>query len=157
MNGYNMINNVSEETFAAWLDGMLSPEEESDLLREMAGNEELQEILDANDQVEETFEEMVENGYELPEELDEDFALPFIEDFGFDQSEGAGSDIHAAGHMPDFSEEDHAGQSVAGYPAYAEDPAEASGLPVADDAEAEGEESEGCYDAAADAYDGLGY
>ena len=69
---------VSEETFAAWLDGMLSPEEEREFMNECAHNAEIQELLDANDQVEDSYEHLMDNGYELPDELNGDFHIPDI-------------------------------------------------------------------------------
>lgn len=69
---------VSEEMFAAWLDGTLSVEDESRFLEVSAKSTEIQELLDANDQVDESFEGMIENGYELPEEFNTDFELPDI-------------------------------------------------------------------------------
>ena len=69
---------VSEETFAAWLDGMLSPEEEREFMNECAHNAEFQELLDANDQVEDSYEHLMDNGYELPDELNGDFHIPEI-------------------------------------------------------------------------------
>ena len=36
------------------------------------------EILDANDQVDDYYESLVDGGYEIPEELDTDFDLPYI-------------------------------------------------------------------------------
>ena len=69
---------VSEETFAAWLDGMLSPEEEREFMNECAHNAEIQELLDANDQVEDSYEHLMDNGYELPDELNGDFHIPEI-------------------------------------------------------------------------------
>lgn len=69
---------VSEETFAAWLDGTLLAEDESRFLEVSANSTEIQELLDANDQVDESFEGMIENGYELPGEFNTDFELPEI-------------------------------------------------------------------------------
>lgn len=71
---------ISEETFAAWLDGTLSAEDERRFLAMSANSTEIQELLDANDQVDESFEGMIENGYELPEEFNTDFELPEIYD-----------------------------------------------------------------------------
>ena len=71
---------VSEELFAAWLDGTLSPGEESRFMDMAAGSEEIQELMDANDQTEETYENMMTDGYEMPEELQDDFELPYIGD-----------------------------------------------------------------------------
>lgn len=78
---------VSEETFAAWLDGTLSAEDESRFLEMSANSSEIQELLDANDQVDESFEGMIENGYELPEEFNTDFKLPEIYDDSADIEE----------------------------------------------------------------------
>lgn len=69
---------VSEETFAAWLDGTLSIEEENNFLKEYDGNAEIEELLSANDQVDESYEQMIQEGYELPDELNGDFPLPDI-------------------------------------------------------------------------------
>ena len=73
-----------ENTFAAWLDGALTPEEEGAFMDYCSHDNEIQEILDANDQVEETYEEMVDNGYELPFEMYGDFELPSINDGDYD-------------------------------------------------------------------------
>lgn len=84
---------ISEETFAAWLDGTMSYEQETAFLETCSNNEYLQELLDANDQVEEDYENFVEYGYELPYELDTDFEIPEIvnsnddEDFTYDSVE----------------------------------------------------------------------
>lgn len=78
---------VSEETFAAWLDGTLSAEDERHFLEMSANSTEIQELLDANDQVDESFEGMIENGYELPEEFNTDFELPEIYDDSTDIEE----------------------------------------------------------------------
>lgn len=68
----------SEETFAAWLDGMLSPEEEKTFVEVCASNADMQEILDANDAVDYVYEDIVGNGYDLPECLLVDFELPYL-------------------------------------------------------------------------------
>lgn len=73
-------HSVSEETFASWLDGTLSATDEQLFIESSASNAELQELLDANDQIDENFEEMIENGYELPAEFQADFDLPVIHD-----------------------------------------------------------------------------
>jgi len=72
----NYIIPISEEIFAAWLDGTLSQEEESAFLNLCATNTDMQEILDANDEVDEDYECMVEDGYDLPYEFTTDFAIP---------------------------------------------------------------------------------
>lgn len=73
---------VSEEQFAAWLDGTMSPDEEQLFMQECASNPDMQFLLDANDNIDDSFEEMVANGYEVPEELyADDFQLPEIGDF----------------------------------------------------------------------------
>lgn len=69
---------VSEETFASWLDGTLSPKEEDAFLEHSAHNTDVQNLLDANDQVDASYENMIEGGYELPEELLSDFEIPEI-------------------------------------------------------------------------------
>ena len=70
---------VSEEMFAAWLDGTLSTEEENQFLAICAVDPKIQEIQEANDQVEETYEEMTTNGYQIPDEILGDFDIPAIE------------------------------------------------------------------------------
>ena len=69
-----------ENTFSSWLDGTLSPEEEAAFMNFCASNLEMQEIMEANDQLDETYEALVENGYELPAEMMDDFIFPQVED-----------------------------------------------------------------------------
>lgn len=68
-----------ENTFSSWLDGTLSPEEEAAFINFCASNLEMQEIMEANDQLDETYETLVENGYELPAEMMDGFILPQVE------------------------------------------------------------------------------
>lgn len=68
-----------ENTFSSWLDGTLSPEEEAAFMNFCASNLEMQEIMEANDQLDETYETLVENGYELPAEMMDGFILPQLE------------------------------------------------------------------------------
>ena len=75
-NFYNPV--ISEETFAAWLDGALTSEQEAMFLDTCSHNEELQELLDANDQVEEDYEDLVESGFVIPSEFEGDFDIPQI-------------------------------------------------------------------------------
>ena len=77
-NFYNPV--ISEETFAAWLDGAMSSEQEAMFLDACSHNEDLQELLDANDQIEEDYEYFVENGVVLPSEFETDFDIPQIID-----------------------------------------------------------------------------
>lgn len=77
---------VSEEDFAAWLDGTLSPEEDAVFMDACSFNSELQELLDVNDQVDETYENMVEVGFDLPEELFSDFDIPLVVESDYDDS-----------------------------------------------------------------------
>lgn len=74
---YNLEN--IENTLASWLDGAMDPSEEGAFLDICSRNEVLQEVMDANDQIEETYEEMVENGYELPYEMYGDFDIPLTD------------------------------------------------------------------------------
>ena len=69
---------VSEEVFAAWLDGTMSEEEETAFQIVCVSDADMQEILDANDQVDEDYEYMVEVGYDLPYEFKNDFDIPQI-------------------------------------------------------------------------------
>lgn len=68
-----------ENTFSSWLDGTLSPEEEAAFMNFCASNLEMQEIMEANDQLDETYETLVENRYELPAEMMDGFILPQVE------------------------------------------------------------------------------
>ena len=88
---------VSEEMFAAWLDGSLSTEEEDRFLAICAVDPKIQEIQEANDQVEETYEEMTTNGYQIPQEILDDFDIPSIENdsiiYDYDSVEPYDGDI----------------------------------------------------------------
>ena len=44
-----------------------------------ASTPEMQEIMEANDQLDETYEALVEDGYELPAEMMDDFIFPQVE------------------------------------------------------------------------------
>lgn len=82
-NFYNPV--MSEETFAAWLDGAMSSEQEAMFLDACSHNEELQELLDANDQIEEDYENLIESGIVLPSEFEADFDIPQIIDTSNDE------------------------------------------------------------------------
>jgi len=79
MDSYNNYFEISEETVAAWIDGNLSTDEETEFIEELSSNEELSEIIDSYDAIESTLENIIESGYELPAELAFDFILPDIE------------------------------------------------------------------------------
>ena len=80
MADYNLNSFDMENTFSSWLDGTLSPEEEIAFMDFCASNPEMQEIMEANDQLDETYEALVEDGYELPAEMMDDFIFPQVED-----------------------------------------------------------------------------
>lgn len=80
MADYNLNSFDMENTFSSWLDGTLSPEEEAAFMNFCASNPEMQEIMEANDQLDETYEMLVEDGYELPEEMMDGFIFPQVED-----------------------------------------------------------------------------
>ena len=80
MADYNLNSFDMENTFSSWLDGTLSPEEEAAFMNFCASNLEMQEIMEANDQLDETYEALVEDGYELPAEMMDDFIFPQVED-----------------------------------------------------------------------------
>lgn len=80
MADYDVTSFDVENTFSSWLDGTLSPEEETAFMNFCASNPEMQEIMEANDQFEETYETLVEDGYELPEEMMDGFIFPQVED-----------------------------------------------------------------------------
>ena len=79
MADYDVTSFDVENTFSSWLDGTLSPEEEAAFMNFCASNPEMQEIMEANDQLDETYEALVEDGYELPAEMMDDFIFPQVE------------------------------------------------------------------------------
>ena len=79
MADYDVTSFDVENTFSSWLDGTLSPEEEAAFMIFCASNPEMQEIMEANDQLDETYEALVEDGYELPAEMMDDFIFPQVE------------------------------------------------------------------------------
>lgn len=72
---------IDENMFSAWLDGTLSPEEDEIFINVCAESPKMGEILDANDQIDEYYENIVDEGYELPEEFTDNFELPYIASF----------------------------------------------------------------------------
>ena len=80
MADYNLNSFDMENTFSSWLDGTLSPEEEIAFMDFCASNPEMQEIMEANDQLDETYETLVEEGYELPTDIMADFIIPQVVD-----------------------------------------------------------------------------
>lgn len=69
---------LDENMFSAWLDGNMTSDEEEAFMDMCADDPAMGEILDANDQVDDYYENLVDGGYEIPEELDTDFDLPYI-------------------------------------------------------------------------------
>lgn len=91
-----MFFDVSEEMVAAWIDGTLSDENEAAFMEQLSSNSELAAILDAYDDIEEEFENIIESGYDLSEEISfDDFELPAVdtieaglpEDFNLDDED----------------------------------------------------------------------
>lgn len=80
MADYDVTSFDVENTFSSWLDGTLSLEEEAAFMDFCASNPEMQEIMDANDQLDETYERLVADGYELPEEMMDGFIFPQVVD-----------------------------------------------------------------------------
>lgn len=79
----SITSKISEETLAAWLDNMMSEAETTEFMKEFGNEPLLSEVLDANDDVVETYENMIEEGYDIPIELDQDFELPHIPDIEY--------------------------------------------------------------------------
>ncbi|MGM9688128.1 MAG: hypothetical protein ACI3YD_03685 [Alloprevotella sp.] len=75
---FDAFQTVDEQTFAAWADGKLTPQEEQAFMAELDDNPGLAELFEAYDQIEADYEQMVEQGYTLPEELQHDFDLPEV-------------------------------------------------------------------------------
>lgn len=78
----NMFNDetmlLTEENLASWLDGMMSPEEEERFLAQCEDDSDLAGLLDANDDITDSYETILTEGYEIPAELISDFDLPEI-------------------------------------------------------------------------------
>lgn len=72
-------SDYSEESVAAWLDGNLDPEADSAFIGLLSSDARLAEILDAYDDVESVFENLIEDGYEIPPDFNFDFMLPEID------------------------------------------------------------------------------
>lgn len=72
-------SDYSEESVAAWLDGDLDPEADSAFIGLLSSDARLAEILDAYDDVESVFENLIEDGYEIPPDFNFDFMLPEID------------------------------------------------------------------------------
>ena len=112
MADYDVTSFDVENTFSSWLDGTLSPEEEAAFMNFCASNPEMQEIMEANDQLDETYEMLVEDGYELPEEMMDGFIFPQVEDndvYSYDELsnvEDADNDNHDLS-APFSDEEDY--------------------------------------------------
>lgn len=85
MNSNSMFASITE-VFAAWIDGALSCDEEIAFMDMCSSDANLQEILEANDCIDVTYEYITENGYELPEEVMRNFELPYIDSL-FDDNE----------------------------------------------------------------------
>lgn len=114
MADYNTISFDMENAFSSWLDGTLSAEEEVAFMDFCASNPEMQEIMEANDQIDETYESVVEDGYELPTEMMDDFIIPQVGDYedkvySYDElsDEGAVDDVNHAQSDHFLSEEDY--------------------------------------------------
>lgn len=78
MENSNNFFEISEETVAAWLDGTLPADMETFFDEQLANNPELADILDAYEDIEASFENIVEEGYELPAELAFEFSIPSL-------------------------------------------------------------------------------
>lgn len=85
MEHFDDIVDIPEELVAAWLDGNLSQEEDSAFVDMLSSNLQLAEIMDAYDNIESDYEHLIENGYDIPEELGFDFLLPPIDFAGDDE------------------------------------------------------------------------
>ena len=116
MADYNLNSFDMEDAFSSWLDGTLSPEEETAFMDFCASNPEMQEIMEANDQIDETYEAIVEEGYELPTDIMTDFVIPQVVDddedkfscdelLGVDDADSADDDNNVL--SAHFSEEDY--------------------------------------------------
>lgn len=79
MSESNFFYDISEENVASWIDGTMTPEQEAEFMQGLAEDSDLTEILDSLDDVEASFETLIEDGYELPEEIMYgDFELPDV-------------------------------------------------------------------------------
>lgn len=98
---------ITEETVAAWLDGTLSENYEREFAEKMSSDPLLGEILDAMDDVENDFENITMEGYELPADLVADFDLPEITLpwLGAEDSDTDGSNFPQSFHESEESDE----------------------------------------------------
>lgn len=92
---------LDENMFSAWLDGNMTPDEEEAFMDMCADDPAMGEILDANDQVDDYYENLVDGGYEIPEELDTDFDLPYISPADEDDDIYSYEDIEPYGDSSD--------------------------------------------------------
>lgn len=71
-----IISSLSIEDFAAYLDGNLSPEAMQDII----GQSDFQELLEANSAIDQSYANIIENGFEVPDEINSsDFQIPSID------------------------------------------------------------------------------
>lgn len=75
-NNFNPV--ISEEMFAAWLDGNISSAQDAYISQVCSADPDMREIIAADTQIEEYYDNLVETGYELPDEILGDFDLPQI-------------------------------------------------------------------------------
>lgn len=97
MDNYYSFDGGKEELLASWLDGTLTPEEEDEFNDMCAADPAMQEILDANDQVSESYEELIDSDFEMPVELVDDFYIPDV-DFPSDYSQSDFDDLNYGEH-----------------------------------------------------------
>lgn len=71
-----LLGDVNEETLAAWLDGMLSPEESEAFVSSLESDGILSALLDDYDDIMESYESLIVDGYDLPEEFQDSFPFP---------------------------------------------------------------------------------
>lgn len=104
MADYDVTSFDVENTFSSWLDGTLSPEEEAAFMIFCASTPEMQEIMEANDQLDETYEALVEDGYELPAEMMDDFIFPQVENndvYSYDELSADNDNYDLSAHGSD--------------------------------------------------------
>lgn len=135
-----LFDNDGENMLAAWLDGTLPPEEDAAYTEYAGSDPQMQEMLDASDDIGDSYDDMLENGYEMPAELDGDFDIPEVPDAGDDFGDIGYQHSSDAAH--DYQHEPDYGQPSGGYHEVEDYEQPADDEYPADDSQDAGEDSD---------------
>ncbi len=78
MDHFNEMTELPEEYVATWIDGNLSTTEEAAFLEMLSSDSRLAEIMDAYEDIETTFENLIDEGYQISEDFISELNLPNI-------------------------------------------------------------------------------